>query len=60
MMPGGTNETIVRDGPDRLSLMISQAEYIISARGMHKTYRANGLHVQALRGVDFAARRGTG
>ncbi len=58
MMPGAINETTVRDGPDRLSLMISQAEYIIRARGIHKTYRANGLDVQALKGVDFAARRG--
>lgn len=37
---------------------MAQDQNIISARGIHKTYRANGLKVYALKGVDFAVKRG--
>ncbi len=37
---------------------MASEHHIISARGIHKTYHANGLNVCALRGVDFAVRRG--
>ena len=37
---------------------MAQEQYIISARGIHKTYHANGVKVHALRGVDFAVKRG--
>ena len=35
-----------------------QEDYIIQARGLHKAYRTGSVKVAALKGVDFAARRG--
>ncbi len=35
-----------------------QEENIISATGIHKTYRTGTVEVQALRGVDFVVKRG--
>ena len=37
---------------------MAQEQNIISARGIHKTYHANGVKVCALKGVDFAVKRG--
>ena len=37
---------------------MAQEPNIISARGIHKTYNANGVRVYALKGVDFAVKRG--
>jgi ABC-type lipoprotein export system ATPase subunit len=37
---------------------MAQEQNIISARGIHKTYNANGVRVCALKGVDFAVKRG--
>lgn len=37
---------------------MTQEEYIISAKGIHKTYHTGTVEVQALRGVDFIVRRG--
>jgi ABC-type lipoprotein export system ATPase subunit len=37
---------------------MAQEQNIISARGIHKTYHANGVKVYALKGVDFAVKRG--
>lgn len=35
-----------------------QEDYIIRVKGLHKAYRTGPVKVQALKGVDFAARRG--
>jgi putative ABC transport system ATP-binding protein len=37
---------------------MAQEESIISANGIHKTYRTGTVEVQALRGVDFVVKRG--
>jgi ABC-type lipoprotein export system ATPase subunit len=37
---------------------MAQEESIISAKGIHKTYRTGTVEVQALRGVDFVVKRG--
>jgi putative ABC transport system ATP-binding protein len=37
---------------------MAQEENIISAKGIHKTYRTGTVEVQALRGVDFVVKRG--
>jgi ABC-type lipoprotein export system ATPase subunit len=37
---------------------MAQEENIISATGIHKTYRTGTVEVQALRGVDFMVKRG--
>ncbi len=37
---------------------MTQEQYIINARSIHKTYRANGVNVYALKGVDFRVLRG--
>jgi ABC-type lipoprotein export system ATPase subunit len=37
---------------------MAQEQNIISARDIHKTYHANGVKVDALKGVDFAVKRG--
>jgi len=37
---------------------VGQEENIISAKGIHKTYRTGNVEVLALRGVDFVVKRG--
>jgi putative ABC transport system ATP-binding protein len=37
---------------------MAQEDYIIQVRGLHKAYRTGTITVEALRGVDFTARRG--
>ena len=37
---------------------MAEERNIISARGICKTYQANGVEVHALKGVDFAVRCG--
>jgi ABC-type lipoprotein export system ATPase subunit len=37
---------------------MAQEENIISAKGIHKTYRTGTVEVQALRGIDFMVKRG--
>jgi ABC-type lipoprotein export system ATPase subunit len=37
---------------------MAQEQNIISARDIHTTYHANGVKVDALKGVDFAVKRG--
>lgn len=37
---------------------MEDGEYIISAKGIHKTYHTGTVEVPALRGIDFAVKRG--
>ena len=37
---------------------MAQEEYIISAKGVHKTYDTGKVQVHALRGIDFMVKRG--
>jgi putative ABC transport system ATP-binding protein len=37
---------------------MAQEDYIISAKGIHKTYNTGKVQVHALRGVDFLVKRG--